>query len=346
MENINDAVYQDTDWFGRLMESRRDAGEPYIANYGRVESQTPNIEWHRIDHCQFDGIGGFAEVLSKLNHNIEKLPADHAPTPSFWPGLKTWWLTWCHMNSRQVRWNEKWRSRFNPQLKHRTTPLIHWHLFSREDTRKIEYASLKQRASTNCYLLAKLSNTAGKEFVEEGSNFHWMIPTNLRGGLKLSDPRANHCSTYSLDTNASASPCSIQDKSRQLTKRGDDWAFYWTIKFFVKLPTKINRWLQKDSEKRNPAIGCFTNLGHWHHCKPNSPVNDKEGWVIVPTANHANPVGAGAITWNGRLSIALEIHPSLQSSEEESQHIFEAWKKAIEKGAGLNDSYTGSNLNN
>ncbi len=323
-------IYEKVDWFGRLMQTRKADGEPYIASYGQVNTKNKHVTWHRIDHRYFDGIGGYAEVLTRLGHRIEALPGDHHPPPSFLRGIVAWWRSWKHINSRSVSWNEKWAGRYTPYFKHRYSPLLAWHVFTQEETKAIEKRAIKLRASVNSYLLSHLTAVVADEFVKQGTSFHWMIPTNLRGALSLDNPKSNHCSIYSLNVDGGASASTLQKLSRELYLRGDDWAFYWTIKFMGKfLPHKLSRFFQKDMEKKNPHIGCFTNIGYWHHNNPHAKRNMHEGWVVVPTTNHSNPVGAGTITWNRRLSIALEFHPSLQVTYQETVGIFERWKSAV-----------------
>ncbi len=329
--DMRSSNYEKVDWFGQLMQTRKEDGEPYIASYGQVDTKRRHVTWHRIDHRYFDGVGGYAEVLTRLGHCINRLPGDHHPPPSsFFSGLVTWWRSWKHINSRSVSWNKKWASRYTPSLKHRYSPQLSWHVFTKEETRVIERIAIKSGASVNSYLLSHLSNVVADEFVDKGSTFHWMIPTNLRGALQLSNPKSNHCSMYSLNVRDNETPRGVQKRSREIYLRGDDWAFHWSIKFMGKLlPNKLSRLFQKDMERKNPHIGCFTNIGSWHHSIPHMPMNADEGWVVVPTTNQSNPVGAGTITWNRRLSIALELHPSLRASPEETEDIFIRWKEKV-----------------
>jgi hypothetical protein len=46
-----------------------------------------------------------------------------------------------------------------------------------------------------------------------------------------------------------------------------------------------------------------------------------------------NPVAAGAITWNRRLSIALDFHPALKLAPGKGRLLLDEWKKLIADGA-------------
>jgi hypothetical protein len=65
-----------------------------------------------------------------------------------------------------------------------------------------------------------------------------------------------------------------------------------------------------------PFVGAFTNLGSW----------DGYGeWFVCPPVAATCPVSAGAIVCNGRLSLAIEAHPSVAGGATWARALMVRW---------------------
>jgi hypothetical protein len=317
--------HETTDWFGLAMKARAELGDASVTRYGRVSAKEQTIEWHEVDHAEADGLGGMARVLRKLGHAIPELKGDHAEQPARRRRWGYWRDYWRHVRHDPIQWRVPLQ-KSGAAMSRRPS----WILFSAEQTRRIERAALRAGASVNSYLLAALNQVVAEELIVPGTSWRWMVPVNLRGGLSLPDDTANHVSILSLPAWHGMSAQEVQDGLRDLTRRQHDWAFYWTIRFIAKYfgyrgLLKVTRGMSEKSF----ICGCLTNLGYWHASHPALPVDVDEGWIIVPLVNRSNPVAAGTVTWNGRLSIALDIHPDLAVAPSRIAALFEGWKNLV-----------------
>jgi hypothetical protein len=61
-------------------------GEFIGIRYGRIATDATRPEWIYVRHTDFDGIGGFAELLRRRGALIQKLPQiKHPSKRSWWP---------------------------------------------------------------------------------------------------------------------------------------------------------------------------------------------------------------------------------------------------------------------
>jgi hypothetical protein len=316
------------DWFGMAMRARAELGDSSLTRYGRVDARRRRIEWHAVDHAEADGVGGLARVLRRLGHRIAPLSGDHAPQPPWHRRWGHWRDYWRHVQHAPIRWRTALADTGGGLS---DDPA--WVLFTRDETRRIEIAALRVGASVNSFLLATLNRVIAQELIEPATDYRWMIPVNLRGALSLPDDTANHVSVLSLPARHDMTPREVQERLRDLTRRQHDWGFYWTIRFIGRVfgyrgMLAVTRRMGRESDK-GLICGCLTNLGYWQASHPGLPEDPEDGWIVVPLVSRNNPVAAGAVTWNGRLSIALDIHSALQVAPQRIHALFSQWESAI-----------------
>ena len=77
------------------------------------------------------------------------------------------------------------------------------------------------------------------------------------------------------------------------------------------------------------VTGIFSNLGVWP--PPGSPVvpDLPDHWLFVAPVTLDMPFSAGALTWQGRMSLTVQAHPALSRDPSQARVWSEDWVREI-----------------
>ena len=85
------------------------------------------------------------------------------------------------------------------------------------------------------------------------------------------------------------------------------------------------KWVHRHYHDQNPPfVGSFANIGNWV-----IPGREKETWALSSIVTKIRPFGAAAMTFNGRLSLSLLVHKSLENDAREVSRWLALWKKGV-----------------
>lgn len=301
-----------SDWF-RASEA---AGDTMTIVYGRIPKGSGQIEWFHLSHCECDGIGGFTRLLR------ERGIKDLTPPKTKHPFRKLFAPLWNRVidsislppcaNRSDWKHNVASASEDHP---------VGWHLFTKEETQRIIDHCRELQVTVNSFLLKQLDQSIRQEILRPKEKISWMIPVNLRGDIEYPDDTANHVSCIEPKIAADDTPQSIQTQILHRLKRGEHRANFLLLSLggIFSHATKV-RLLQKDRTKPAGNIGAFSNLGVW---EIDPALTADEGWVFCPPRVTGQLLGAGCVTFNGRLGLATQGKASPERMERWVRNIGE-----------------------
>ena len=293
--------------------------------YGRVPQGSDEVEWLFVSHCDCDGIGGFARLLRERGVEIGKLPETSHPCRGFAGPL---WRLW-RDSRREGACADRSDWLAADQAAQGTPEAVAWHLFNETETEAIRDTCRREGVTVNSFLLKHLDQAIRPEIRRPDLRIPWLIPVNLRGDIHYADDTGNHVSCVDLRIAPDDTAASIQSQIRRRLGRGEHRANhlllgagrFLTHRAMVKL-------LASGRAKPAGSIGSFSNLGAW-----DAGGESSGSWLFCPPVVAGQLLGAGCVTFRGRLGLAVQGHPSLSPTPEIASRWMGRWLNHI-GGAG------------
>lgn len=279
------------DWF-RASEA---AGDFMGIRYGKISIKTGEIQWFHVSHCDNDGIGGFARLLREQGAQIPELPKTKHPCRRI---LRPLWLLW---HNREKPGTCAVRNDWLPPTRSED---IAWHLFTKDETLEIVRNCRALQITVNSCLLQCLDQTVREEIGGTRKKLPWIVPVNLRGDVQYADDTQNHVSCVEVHIATDDLAEAIHRQIMQRLERGEHRANHLllTLGGILSHQAKV-KFLAKDRAKPNGNIGSFSNLGVWDP-SPQDP--DENAWTFCPPVVAGQRLGAGCVTFQGRLALATQ----------------------------------------
>ncbi len=198
--------------------------------------------------------------------------------------------------------------------------------FTLEQTQNLERVASERGVSANSLLLWAIDQATSALLLKENSERKWVCPINMR--VSQQERYGNHSASIIMNILSSykdTTPEFFQSYIRHFLKSQMHWgsqiysnmARYIGFKGTLHIAKKI----------KEIGTGVFSNMGAWPQpdtqCSKES--NSIDHRMFVAPATQVLPVASGAFIWQGRLSLSLQIHPSLQQSEEMAQKVAQKW---------------------
>ncbi len=312
-------------WF-EVLESD---GEFVGIRFGRVAAGSGVVEWKFLPHTEYDGIGGFAHLLREGGAEIGELPQiTH-------PAALSWWAFLRHLPlqfgpRRRLRWRALRQG--EGEVAGNGPPVaVAWHVFSEEETARIRRACRLSQVSVNSFLLKYLDRAVRPYLADPSAAIPWMVPVNLRGKVRQARDTDNHSSYVGIRVLASEG---VRDVHRRIYRRlaAGQHCANWKAYAVGRLasPALKKRLIDSDRAVSQWNIGGFSNLGHWDPDKTITAEGCLGSWLFAPPVLRSQLVGAGCVTFQGRLSLTLQVHPDLTTSPQVPQEWMRAWLREVE----------------
>lgn len=292
--------------------------------YGRLPEGATEPEWSFVSHCECDGVGGFARLLRKHGASLDRLPKTKHSCRGFIGPL---WRKF-----RDDRSEKECANRADWQLSDpsKTGPpkAVAWHLFTEIETQALRERCRSEGVTVNSFLLKYLDQAVRPDIKRSNAAISWMIPVNLRGDINHDDDTSNHVSYVEPQIAESDSVKDIQLNIRRLLERGEHRFHYIFLVLgkFLSHDSKV-RLIKKDRIKTTANIGAFSNLGVWDSEKF---ITTQDSWLFCPPVSGAALLGAGCVTFQGRLCLTIQAHPGLSQTPEIVQNWMRRWFSFIE----------------
>ncbi|MBT3980015.1 MAG: hypothetical protein HOE90_01605 [Bacteriovoracaceae bacterium] len=305
------------DWVGQWFPIMERNGEYTHIPFGSYDPNSNTVEFHHMPHKDFDGIGAFATLIGQ-NQNLPTLSEDHKP--SIFRLLLGFISYFLESGVASVNW----KNRDTTKLGAKIDP--HYFVLSNSETSHLLERSKKNEVSVNSYLVHKINSAINQKLINGTKENLWLLPINMRGPITRDSPVKNHASYISLKIAHGEKVQSIQSKIKTKIKIGYHWASWWGVMLGKKIGIAgMEKILNKYHQKNHSWVGTFSNLGVWNS------LTDKRDWFFCPPVTKAHPIGIGTICFNARLSIALQVHPSITQNPNDINEILVLIKENILK---------------
>ena len=93
---------------------------------------------------------------------------------------------------------------------------------------------------------------------------------------------------------------------------------------------RAENYLVENYKHPRPATGSISSLGAWESNK----IAPDEAWIVFAIVSKMIPIGAVSLTVNGKLSLTLQVHPTLHPTRESIRGLMEEWVQTISKLSG------------
>jgi hypothetical protein len=289
-------------------------GDYVMIRFGRIKPGSEEVEWMSLPHCEFDGIGGFGHFLRGKGVELDELPTNrHLQKSSWWPFFRS--LPKQVGPRHQLKWKDFPRDDL-PAKGELPDPVLAWHVFSEEDTAALRTAARGYGVTLNSFLLKQLDTVVRADLVEQKAMIPWMVPVNLRGQVKREDDTENHSSYLSIRVSSDETEEEVHGEIYRKLKAGEHWANWKGYSATRFIPAFVKRaMIRRGRAMAEWNLGLFTNLGVWD---PGCEINHEDivgSWMVAATVLRCQTLGAGLMTFQGRLSLTLQAHPELTTSK-------------------------------
>jgi len=311
-------------WFD-VLES---VGEFVGIRFGRVSPSGGAPEWMFLSHAEYDGIGGLAHLLRERGASVGELPKiTHPGRLSWWPFIR--FLPTMLGSRRSLEWRQL-KTVGTAGAIGNTPAAVAFHVFDEDTTAQIRRAARSAGVSVNSFLMKYLDRSIRPALANPALAIPWMIPVNLRGIVTQPDDTGNHSSYVGIRIFASEG---VQDVHRRIYKaiRRREHIATWKGFDATRL-TSVSikkRLIRSNRATSQWAVGGFSNLGEWDPEKKITAPACLGDWLFAPPVLRFQAIGAGCITFQGRLSLTLQIHPELTTSTEVATEWMRSWVREI-----------------
>ena len=303
-------------------------GEFIGIRFGRLAPGTKDPSWMYLRHTDFDGIGGFAELLRNRGASLSRLPQiKHPSAPSWLPLVKSL------PKFLKPRHRVKWRSFAGATATSTNTQppaAVAWHLFDEHVTTQIRRACRKNAFTVNSFLLKHLTKAIRPFLEDESSMIPWMVPVNLRGKVSNDRDTANFSSYIGLKVNSYETIHDIHQNIYATLGRGEHWANWYSYRATSLTSPGIKKFLlTKEMAMSQWNLGSFSNLGDWDGEKSITQAECQGAWLFCPPVLRCQLIGAGCVTFQNRLSLTIQAHPELTTDAAIPAAWIQNWVKEI-----------------
>lgn len=321
-------------WFAAAEE----LGEYIGIRFGHIVPGTTEPEWTFLRHTDFDGIGGFADILRRGGAKLDRLPQIRYPAP---PSV----LSLLKMAPKilQPRQRVKWMQLdSNPMASSNTKPptAVVWHIFDETATVQVRRVCRKAGVTINSFLLKNLTKAIRPFLEDQSSMVPWMIPVNLRGKIVRDRDTANYSSYVGIKVQSYETVYEVHRNIYEALRRKEHWANWYAYQLGKFTTHRIRKFLiTKELAMSQWNLGSFSNLGDWDPKREITQAGCQGNWLFCPPVLRCQLIGAGCVTFQNQLSLMIHAHPELTTDSKVCKNWILNWVKEIELDmvSGLTD---------
>src|SRR5579862_7109678 len=298
--------------------------------FGRVAPGTNEPEWMFLRHMDFDGVGGFAELLRRGGADLPRLPQiKHPANPSWFSLIRA--LPKFLQPRKRVKWGALNRGPVVASSSSQPPLAVAWHKFDEASTTQIRRVCRKNGVTVNSFLLKHLTKAIRPSLQNESAVIPWMIPINLRGKVERERDTANFTSYVGVNVCAYDSVYDIHRPIRAALGRGEHWANWYAYEVGRLASKGVKKYLMRNELAMSQwNLGAFSNLGDWDPEKTITQSDCEGTWLFAPPVLKCQLLGAGCVTFQNCMSLTIQAHPDLTTSSAVPQGWVHNWVKEIE----------------
>ena len=268
-------------------------------------------------------------MLRERGANLARLPRiKHPARPGPWSLLRGWVR---FATPRQpVEWGTI-EGKTEPSSSTHAPAAVAWHIFDEESTVLVRRICRRQGITVNSFLLKHLTRAIRPFLREESSPVPWMISVNLRGKVLRDRDTANHSSYIAIKVQSYETPQEVHQSIYRALGRAEHWANWYAYNSGRFLGMRLKKAVIRAERFTSQSnAGSFANLGDWDPEKKLTQSDCAGPWIFCPPVFRSQLVGAGAVTFQNRLSLAIQAHPELTTSSNTLWVWLQNWLKEIQ----------------
>lgn len=302
-------------WFSELEAQ----GEETTFRLGRVSGSSEPV-WIELPHHSFDGLGGLAHALAQGFDAQLSVPT----LPGPYPGPAARWAAALRMLLRRAPRLLAWRYE-RPEPGAYEPPAAAWELLTADMTSELRERARKQRVSLNALFLRGLTHALGPLLQPGKGSIEWVVPVNMRGVEPDLSPTDNQAVTLDVHFPADATANTIDSKLRRELRRNAHFGAWQLLCWLGRAGPKLVRALAR-RELKVRKHGSFSNLGSLQSSQRST---EPQWWLAFNPVQRTRPIGAACLTYQGRLSLTLNIHPVLGLDSAAAQQLMHDWRQRL-----------------
>ncbi|MGC9941215.1 MAG: hypothetical protein ABSE48_05230 [Verrucomicrobiota bacterium] len=306
--------------------------------FGRIAPGKTDPEWTFLRHTDFDGIGGFADLLRRGGAKLGRLPQIKHPAPP--SALSLLRLAPKFLQPKQrIKWLPL-DNKATASSKSDPPAAVAWHIFDEPATTQMRRLCRKAGVTVNSFLLKNLTKAIRPFLEDQSSVIPWMIPVNLRGKLIRDRDTSNFSSYVGVRVRSYETVYDIHRSIYEALGRKEHWANWYAYQLGRLTTNGMRKYLiEKELAMSQWNLGSFSNLGNWDSEKEFTPADCRGNWLFCPPVLRCQLIGAGCITFQNQMSLMIQAHPELTTNSEICASWTKNWVKEIELdlASGLTD---------
>ncbi|MDB6034399.1 MAG: hypothetical protein JWM16_4737 [Verrucomicrobiales bacterium] len=316
-----------SDCFQQWFDAVEQVGDHVGIRFGFIAPGRKDPEWKFLSHAKVDGIGGFAEVLRSNGAHLPELPRIKLSSPVSGRALLRYWPKYLAPRT-SLNWT------LPNQTKADGVPVpqaCSWHLFDEKQTSQIRRVCWQLGITVNSFLVHHLTHAVRPDLEKPNAVVPWLIPVNMRGGVKRERDTDNHSSYVSIRVFPTDPIHQTHQQILDKIEKGEHWANWYAYQLGRCATAGIRQLLvAKELCFAQWNLGAFSNLGNWDPDKRLSGSGIVGDWLFCPPVLKTQKMAAGCVTFQGRLSLMTQAHAMLTTDVNVTNGWIQNWVQSIE----------------
>lgn len=309
-----------TDYIGMWYEARARLGVDDRIDFMFEDPGTGKRTSVILRHRDYDGVGGILVSARRMGMTTPQVPTGkRRKPPPFWRrwqsdpvGRKAEPPQWCHFEASGV-------PTVDPLLQSLTP----------DQTRALYRYADQQKVSLNSLLLLALHRAVIATLMMEAIPGSWCFPVNMRNAIAIPRQEMNLSSAFYLTVSPDDTPADIDQAIRANLKANVHWRFWHLARIGRFIGQRGVSWLCARMLNGKAHCGSFSSLGEWQMDFLSAGMAADTVFCCCGPGSPNHPVANGAMVVNGRLNLALRLHPSLGVDQAQAQHCLQHWMNGL-----------------
>ena len=317
------------DWVDVYFSIQKELGLDIGFRFGHCTRDQPTT-WQALSHDQFDGVGGFAHILRKDGWPVKTLPKSRESGPPSRLSMVLPMIRYVIGKRKvtEVKWKEE----------HEENKIGTIDAFSKGltlgETKRVLTKAKASGVTVNTLLLESINKIVNSHLQQQEKANIWVVPVNIRGAINRANDTSNHVSFFPVSIEHGQSLSEIQTESKKNLDKKSQWVTWHFLNLTGKKKGRdgIFEMVKSTIDEHLGVTGVFSNLGSWPHSDDlgsmseySKKISDDKTWFFGPNITAAVPVGAGALTWFGKLGLTVQVHPYITKDQSIAQEILDEW---------------------
>jgi len=279
-----------------------------------------------IHHTQSDGVGGITKILEEEGHKVKAQPVTR-PMPAMGL-LKKFRLLKSFINLTNTV-NQLWKSE---RLDIKGVPeTFCLNLLTSSQTEALQKRVEEKGVSLNTWLFFTLDQVCCEVLLQSGSERKWISPINIRTEKikKYGNHSASIIVNFLKKDFEKHSPQLLHSNIKKYLKANLHWGSF----LYSNMARLIGKrgTLKVAKRIKEVGTGVFSNLGIWpdENITLDTKKRSYNRRAVLAPVTQVLPIAATAWQWQDRLSLSLQLHPSLNLSNDTNVIVMKKWSSLL-----------------